>query len=513
MNKRIKAGIAAALMALSAAAVPFTAGIPVFAAGQSQADENNTEFARAIINSANEPADRFLDNKYPEKAKLLLEYTDSITAGAKDRYEAALKLYDWLVYHIDYKWGTFGPDSISYIFEKKQGTCTDFSYTFMAWLRYNGVKAWCATGSYYYGSYRWDHTWCVAEIGGVEYIFDPQIQNHTYVRTGEMSHSKFCRAAADVAENYVASSARYFRYDDGDTSQTTSSYRMQTGNQGSVDYDVPAPEKKAQETPAPEAKKPETEAQAPSQAPADIGAPVMPEAADTGLAAPAARSGLEVYEILTDADFMTEPAQSYSGEAGGYTEQDILSYQHGFNDVDNGYEYINGIRYVSLTGLMNGIEEGVFAPDSEITRAMLVTVLGRLLKISADDYSGNTGFEDVAADSWYAPYVAWAAENGIVLGYADGTFRPDASITREQFYVVLKRLLDYQKYDITPGPTMFADIEYLDSWAFDAVAACDGINLIPLRSDLLLMPMKMLSRGELADAVLRFALFRGDIAR
>ena len=58
-----------------------------------------------------------------------------------------------------------------------------------------------------------------------------------------------------------------------------------------------------------------------------------------------------------------------------------------------------------------------------------------------------------------------------------------------------------------------ADIEYLDSWAFDAVAACDGINLIPLRSDLLLMPMKMLSRGELADAVLRFALFRGDIAR
>ena len=64
MNKRIKAGIAAALMALSAAAVPFTAGIPVFAAGQSQADENNTEFARAIINSANEPADRFLDNKY-----------------------------------------------------------------------------------------------------------------------------------------------------------------------------------------------------------------------------------------------------------------------------------------------------------------------------------------------------------------------------------------------------------------------------------------------------------------
>ncbi|MCR5263088.1 MAG: S-layer homology domain-containing protein [Clostridiales bacterium] len=520
MNKRIQAGIAAAIMAFTVAAVPFTAGLPAFAAGQTQSDENNTEFARSIINSGAGTPDRFLDRKYPEKAELLISYTSKITAGAKDTYEAALKLYDWMVYNIDYKWGTFGPESISYIFEKNQGTCTDFSYTFMAWLRYNGIKAWCATGSYYYGSYRWDHTWCVAEFGGVEYIFDPQIQNHTYVRTGEMSHSKFCRAAADVAENYVASSARYFNYDSGDTSQTSTSYRMQSGNAGSVNYDVPAPEKTVetpvQDTP-PAA---ETSAQPiPGTfeilSDSDFDAPVMPEAAnfDSGDAVPAAGSEPNAYfEILTEDDFGADDFVS-AGEAGGYTESDIIGYEPEFSDVEDSYEYINGVKYVSLTGLMNGVEEGVFAPESEITRGMLVTVLGRLLKISADDYAGYTAFGDVDSDSWYAPYVSWAADCGFVLGYADGSFRPDAYVTREQFYVVMKRLLDSEGFEIVPGPASFADIDYLDSWAFDAVAACDGINLIPLRSDRLLMPVKTLDRGELADAILRFALYRGDIAR
>ena len=145
MNKRIKAAVTAAVIAVSAVFVPVAASPAVYAAGQSQANENNTEFARAIINSSDRAPDRFLDKKYPDIAEKLIKYTSSITAGAADKYEAALKLYDWMVYNVEYKWGTFGPDSIGYILEKHQGTCTDFSFTFMAWLRYNGVKAWCAT--------------------------------------------------------------------------------------------------------------------------------------------------------------------------------------------------------------------------------------------------------------------------------------------------------------------------------------------------------------------------------
>ena len=73
---------------------------------------------------------------------------------------------------------------------------------------------------------------------------------------------------------------------------------------------------------------------------------------------------------------------------------------------------------------------------------MFVTVLGRVAGIDAKDYT-KVSFDDVVAGSWYAPYVAWASEEGLVLGYGDNRFGVEDQITIEQVVVLLSRYAEY----------------------------------------------------------------------
>lgn len=91
-------------------------------------------------------------------------------------------------------------------------------------------------------------------------------------------------------------------------------------------------------------------------------------------------------------------------------------------------------RAVSL-GLFNGVSETEFAPDAPMTRAMFVTVLGRLAGIDPDEWSCDylaLLFSDVTPDAYYAPYLAWAAHTGIANGTGGGRFSPAGLVTREQ---------------------------------------------------------------------------------
>lgn len=476
MNIRLKAALTAALMIL-------TVFIPIFSntAYAGEFDGNDTEFARGIINNGAGAPDRFLANAYPEYESILLNHTGPITAGASDLYEAALMLYDWMVFNVTYNYGHFGAESIGYIFEKKIGSCTDFSYAYMAWLRYNGIRAWCASGSYSSGSYRWDHTWCVAEIGGVEYVFDPEVQNYNYVRTGVMSHTKFCVDPEKAAVNYAGTSARYFNYDGGDKSSTTAEYKS------------PAPT----ETPAYET--------APENMPENIPeVPVDPEVV----------YGFPGFEILTESDFGIEAPAPLQEAAVYSVPAPVVSAAPthiSYKDVPPDYEFIDGIDFVSYLKLMNGTGEDTFEPNGCITRGMLVTVLGRLAQINPDDYigDGRTKFTDVPAESWYSPYIGWAEKNGIVLGYSDGSFKPDAVVTHQQFYVVMKRYMEANLFrfaEVNSDGSEFADFDQVDSWAKDAALLCAAVEIIP-STDGRLNPFAALSRGELAHSIMKYCVF------
>ena len=94
--------------------------------------------------------------------------------------------------------------------------------------------------------------------------------------------------------------------------------------------------------------------------------------------------------------------------------------------------------YALTNGLMNGVGGGKFEPDTTLNRAMVATVLYRL---SGDKVSATNAFPDVPANEWYGEAVAWAQQKGIVTGFEDGTFRPNAEITRAEVMEIINNVL------------------------------------------------------------------------
>ena len=121
-----------------------------------------------------------------------------------------------------------------------------------------------------------------------------------------------------------------------------------------------------------------------------------------------------------------------------------------FSDVDPDAWYAEYVGAVSERGIMEGRGNGKFDPSGSVTRAEFVTILKRL---SGDGDSGGTAsFSDVEANAWYYPYVTWAADRGLVQGYPDGTFRPDAKILRCEMASLLARFIRITGCRIIPDP-------------------------------------------------------------
>ena len=117
-----------------------------------------------------------------------------------------------------------------------------------------------------------------------------------------------------------------------------------------------------------------------------------------------------------------------------------------FVDVPQDAWYYDAVCYVVEHGLFTGVSEIRFDPQGGMTRAMAVTVLYRLHGSSS--VIGDCNFSDVDINSWYGGAVVWAAENGIVDGYPNGTFQPDRKITREELVTIFYRYTEYINGDI-----------------------------------------------------------------
>ena len=117
-----------------------------------------------------------------------------------------------------------------------------------------------------------------------------------------------------------------------------------------------------------------------------------------------------------------------------------------FTDI-TGHWAADNILFAASRGLLSGTSDTTFSPDTGMTRGMFVTTLGRLAGINPDSY--QTGkFTDVKADAYYAPYVNWAAQTGIVEGITATTFAPDTNINREQMAVIMKNYAAKLGYDL-----------------------------------------------------------------
>ena len=133
--------------------------------------------------------------------------------------------------------------------------------------------------------------------------------------------------------------------------------------------------------------------------------------------------------------------------------------------------YGSAVDYAAVRALMNGTGEGTFSPESTLTRAMFVTILGRMAGVNAADWPG-TSFTDVPTNTWFSAYVQWGAKNGIVNGIGGGQFAPNSPVTREQMAVLITRYADAAGYDLPRGVSVrayFQDAARISDWAGESV--------------------------------------------
>ncbi|KRF30196.1 S-layer homology domain-containing protein [Paenibacillus sp. Soil787] len=112
-----------------------------------------------------------------------------------------------------------------------------------------------------------------------------------------------------------------------------------------------------------------------------------------------------------------------------------------FSDVPATHWAWQDIRLAKMSGLIQGISSDQFAPDQIMTREQMSVLLSRALKLTSQAGGGAAakGFSDVPAGSWSAEAIAAMSSNGLVDGFADGTFRPSASLTRGEMAALLSR--------------------------------------------------------------------------
>lgn len=119
--------------------------------------------------------------------------------------------------------------------------------------------------------------------------------------------------------------------------------------------------------------------------------------------------------------------------------ESFWSETNGYSDVVSGSWYNNAISTLSAMGILGGYEDGTFRPNASITRAEFAKMAVSFFEYEVAEDDG--AFSDVESGAWYARYVTAAAELGLIEGYGGGLFRPDATITRAEACAIINRTL------------------------------------------------------------------------
>ncbi|MFD0869528.1 S-layer homology domain-containing protein [Paenibacillus residui] len=173
-----------------------------------------------------------------------------------------------------------------------------------------------------------------------------------------------------------------------------------------------------------------------------------------------------------------------------------------FNDVASHWAK----SYVDLLShklIVDGYEDGSFGPERNITRAEFAAIVVRSLGLSANASSSST-FSDVQSGDWYAGVVSAAVQSGLVDGYEDGTFRPNAQINREELAAMVVRALAYAGKDVKVSSTeqdallaKFADADSI-VWGQAELAAAVKAGIVDGMTDTTIAPRNDATRAQAA---------------
>ena len=206
----------------------------------------------------------------------------------------------------------------------------------------------------------------------------------------------------------------------------------------------------------------------------------------------------ESFEAVGLASPLTQPALHAIAEGLGAEVERLYSLP--YTDIKEGDWYYDYIALMWTTGLMGGVTPATFDPDMPLTRAMAATVLQNLL-YGGEETVPDGSFSDVVPGGWYEDAIYWAKARGIVNGFEDGTFRPDAPVTREQFaamlYAIVKESgLDYEGLWMFPLDN--PDADRILPYADEAMHWMVANGIMQGREDNMLAPQAPTTRAETA---------------
>ena len=172
----------------------------------------------------------------------------------------------------------------------------------------------------------------------------------------------------------------------------------------------------------------------------------------------------------------------------------------GFQDVGQNDWFASAVRYVTGKSLMNGTSTTAFAPNENMSRAMLATVLYRM---SGETAEADNSFRDVSSSAYYAAAVNWASSEGIVNGTGADVFSPNASITREQLAAMLYRYAG--EPSVSADLSVYTDTVDISPYASKAVEWCVAKGILSGESATRVAPQDTATRAECAAMLQRFA--------
>lgn len=185
-----------------------------------------------------------------------------------------------------------------------------------------------------------------------------------------------------------------------------------------------------------------------------------------------------------------------------------------FNDVA-GHWAKDEINDIGSRMIINGIGDGYFEPDREITCAEFAVMIIKALGLEPESY--NKEFTDVKSIDWYSGYIKKASEIGIISGYGNGQFGPDDKITREQAMVIIARIMktygleaEFKSDEAEQLLTSFIDLENSSDWAMESINECVEKGIVTGKSSSIIAPHDRITRAE-AAAIIHRLLQKTDL--
>ena len=166
--------------------------------------------------------------------------------------------------------------------------------------------------------------------------------------------------------------------------------------------------------------------------------------------------------------------------------------------------YYDAVEFMYDRGVMKGMTSTTFEPETQMSRAMLVVSIYRLA--GSPSSSGSSIYPDVPDGMWYTDAIVWATKAGIIKGMEEGKFNPNSVVTREQMVTVLYRYAIYCGFDTTASSDLsgYYDTGNIQAYALPAMRWAVGMGLIKGIDSTTLDPAGGATRAQVTTILTRF---------